>query len=137
MTEPTVNIPLLRKAVEWAEAEAAKPLELCEWEQAEYVSPKWRQELWRRTYEVKDDAPPAEEWFGRLALKSPDCGTCYCVAGYVAAGMYGIDEEISDVRADAMEALGLDEDQADDLFHDDNTIQDVRRIAESIAGERL
>ena len=133
MTEPTVNVPLLRKAVEWAEAEAAKPIELSEWEQGAYVADKESQDIWRRQYASKGEAPPVDEWHGRLALKAPECGTCYCIAGYVAQ-MQG---DLSNTSVLAATTLGLTEDQADDLFHDDNTIEDVRRIAESIAGERL
>lgn len=119
MTENTqVNIPLLRKAVEWAEAEAAKPPELCEWYQAAYCLP---------------------QDIIRAVGRSPECGTCYCVAGYVATlvspGWYQADELAA--PGIAMEALGLDPVGRLRLFAMGNTIEDVRRIAEEIAGERL
>ena len=58
MTDRQVNIPLLRKAVEWAEAEAAKPPELCEWEQGFWWVPPGS--------EVREDLARADE-----------CGTCF------------------------------------------------------------
>jgi hypothetical protein len=115
MTDLTPNIPLLRKAVEWAEAEAAKPDEQCAW--------------WQGTYEISAVS------LGR------ECGTCYCIAGYVwrIAG----DGKLFDYDEDAARLLGIDVAQHNyrrGLFAADNTIEDVRRIAEGIAakaGERL
>jgi hypothetical protein len=131
MTE--VNIPLLRKAVEWAEAEAAKPAPLREWEQNFwYLPPEVRAE---RLEKRGDDFTERER---EAYQKAPECGTCYCIAGYVASQL-GHDFSTSgwEVEDVAAEALGLDLDQSDDLFDGRNTIEDVRRIAEEIAGERL
>lgn len=118
-----VNIPLLRKAVEWAEAEAAKPAELCEWVQADYrVEPARAQSMYD---------------------KAPGCGTCYCIAGFVGAQLdarYTQKNLVDGVHVNefAAKALGINLTEADnDLFHEDNTIEDVRRIAEELAGERL
>lgn len=110
MTSTNVNVPLLRKAVEWAEAEAAKPYsEFCQWDQAEWV---------QQTY----------------------CGTRFCIAGYVAqlqdarfAGSSVVDGRTA--QKVAAEALGCG--HASALFAVTNTIEDVRRIAEDLAGERL
>lgn len=128
MKAPEVNIPLLRKAVEWAEAEAAKPRELCEWHQGAWV------------------ALPQE------LRRAPDCGTCYCIAGHVVATLgythpakneYGdhmvnpVTKGHVDPHKRAMKELGLTDDQAGELFRGCNNIKDVRRIAEAIAGERL
>lgn len=139
-TEQTVNIPLLRKAVEWAEAEAAKPWEECQWEQTRYVSAP--QQISMRDINGIEISN---------TRKSDDCGTCYCIAGYVGA-MLGFDFDqvcggrpaswsASDmdlcVDEYAANALGLPDGQADRLFMATNTIEDVRRIAEEIAGERL
>lgn len=134
MNEKNVNVPLLRKAVEWAEAEAVKPPELREWEQNWWVlTPEER----ARRVEVAQNDPnyyDSREW--AAYIKAPECGTCYCIAGFVAAqtdsGAVGYQ-----VEAAAAEALGLDLDSAGPLFDCDNTIEDVRRIAESLAGERL
>jgi hypothetical protein len=122
-----VNIPLLRKAVEWAEAEAAKPERLSAWNQSWWaVQP---------------------ESLGR----STDCGTCYCIAGFIASmqelqeapseyvptdiDFVGLDGGRVDASDVAMKALGVTDDKG--LFYAGNTIEDVRRIAESIAGESL
>lgn len=120
MSERQVNVPLLRKAVEWAEGEAAKPPELCEWWQGMWVT------------EPKDFA--IETVFG-MPKKAPECGTCYCIAGYICE-VLGLDTKRGYTEPSA-EALGIDGDRAEDLFHGGNTIEDVRRIAEGIAGERL
>lgn len=125
MTE-NVNIPLLRKAVEWAEAEAAKPK----------AESRWRQQYW--VTPAADDQSRAE--WGMCAHENSaesfghTCGTCYCIAGYVTETQIGPTEN---VPTEARELLGLTKSQTDDLFRASNTIEDVRRIAEEIAGERL
>lgn len=127
MTENNeVNIPLLRKAVEWVEAEAKRPATERQWYQKNWVTPESRK--------ILDD---------QSALVN-HCGTAYCVAGYVGQLVDPAfinsdwtadrDVHVSDV---AMEALGLTSGQAGRLFHANNTAEDVRRIAEEIAGERL
>jgi hypothetical protein len=119
MSAQVVNIPLLRKAVEWAEAEAAKPEAQCEWWQGEFQVPA-------------------------MAL-GRDCDTCYCIAGWVlhtAANKPDIEFSHADAAGNL---LGIDgyrhlEDADHGLFHPANSIEDVRRIAEEIAasaGERL
>lgn len=125
MQEQTVNIPLLRKAVEWAEAEAAKPWELSEWYQGDWVSSPTT---------IAADSEDAE-YFGIQVgtTKAAECGTCYCIAGYVCE-VQGLDTKHSwDMHA--ADALGISPNTP--LFNAHNTIEDVRRIAEDIAGERL
>lgn len=115
-----VNVPLLRKAVEWAESEAAKPREVSQWHQTRFAEPI-------------------------------DCGTAYCLAGWVAVND-GLPQSVfaeymakSDASGEAAitiedraaAVLGLTDEQANRLFDADNTIEDVREIAESMAGERL
>lgn len=109
-----VNVPLLRKAVEWAEAEAARPVDECRWDQTTWVS-------------------------------HTECGTSYCIAGYVAQLVDprftyhdnviedGEDETSASV---AEKALGLSGSMVV-LFRGSNSIADVRAIAEAIAGEPL
>lgn len=138
MTENNVNVPLLRKAVEWAEVEAAKPAIDCEWNQRGWVTLPW--ERAEQLLAGADEIPDAVE---------AHCGTAYCIAGYVAnlsgfwsdkeragAGVeWGVDgEHVSDF---AQAKLGIDDAGASDLFYANNTIEQVRSIAETIAGERL
>jgi hypothetical protein len=137
MTDTTqVNIPLLRKAVEWAEVEAAKPPELREWEQNWWVlTPEERAK--RREYAEESGDPDYYAPFEVAAYyKAPECGTAYCIAGFVAAheGSTETGMRVQDVACDA---LGIYTQEAEALFASQNTIADVRRIAEEIAGERL
>lgn len=125
MSEPTVNIPLLRKAVEWAEAEAAKPFEVREWNQFYWKLPPSAAQTTPHLFGIDSGQPKAEA-----------CGTCYCIAGY-AAEVQGAAARTSDIPVVARKALGLTEFQANQLFNANNTIEDVRRIAEDIAGESL
>lgn len=117
------NLPLLRKAVEWAESEARKPIEQSEW---------------------------CQEFFAVLGRRiGRDCGTAYCIAGYVAeqAGLPSFDSSVT-----AMNLLGIELEDAwgnfdwdertghHGLFAASNSIEDVREIAEQIArkyGEEL
>lgn len=106
----TVNMPLLRKAVAWAEAEAAKPEEECQW--------------WQEEYEKAGDL------IGRT------CGTCYCIAGYVLHINGFATNGCADEQAAAL--LGIDVEDHNGcvgLFNAENTIADIRRIAEGIAEE--
>jgi hypothetical protein len=144
-----VNIPLLRKAVEWAEAEAAKP----------EIDRQWAQRRWVTTPEerARDFAEDGIGLSYREAAETlaPHCGTAYCIAGYVGQLLeprYATSVTVDGVHVSefAAEALGIDtsgsrmwhdpyEGQVvvPDLFEEDNTAADVRRIAEEIAGERL
>lgn len=124
-----VNVPLLRKAVEWVEAEAAKPPEVRDWYQAAWVN-NWN----------SVDA----------ATGVHTCGTTYCVAGYVgqlvdpvyADDAWGhqwepdVDERVH-VSKVAQAALGLNDDQARALFNASNTATQVRTLAESFVGGAL
>lgn len=127
MSAPEVNIPLLRKAVEWAEAEAAKPV----------AERQWDQDWWMTSPQER-----AEE----LGLPESECGTAYCIAGW-ACYSNGEDFDpggegnllVSGAHPSdrAQELLGLTSREANALFASRNTIEDVRCIAEEIAGERL
>lgn len=116
-SQPCPDVPLLRKAVSWAEAEAAKADGTGLWDQS-----GWAQ----RT----------------------DCGTAYCIAGYTVMtalpsavaveGDYGDLDLFIDGREalwgnTAQELLGLTGEERSDLFSGDNTIADVRDVAEQIA----
>lgn len=138
MTDQTVNIPLLRKAVEWAEAEAAKPAIDCQW-----VQDGWRTSPRRRALELLDETPLEYSRGARSRLAS-HCETAYCIAGWTlheagwAAEKFGAaDPDL--ISAEAAELLGIADWEGTEphLFHEDNSIEDVRRIAEDLAGERL
>jgi hypothetical protein len=135
-----VNVPLLRKAVEWAETEAAKPRELCEWEQNFWHLPPSMRALRLESARRAEESP--EEYWGEeeasAYTKAPECGTCYCVAGFIVSQRIDI-RDISgwSIPDQAAEFLGIDYKDAQPLFDADNTIEDVRRIAEDLAGERL
>lgn len=118
-----VNIPLLRKAVEWVETQAELSLSdgHCEWDQT--------------------------LWAGKTS-----CGTTYCVAGYVAflegwnltptpgiehISLCSKDGKSAHIPDIAHKVLGLNRWQRDSLFNSTNGASDVRRIAEEIAGEPL
>ena len=120
MTDQTVNIPLLRKAVEWAEAEAAKP-----------TGGLWIQQLWY----TRPGAGGYEAELRERNGLTPKCGTSYCIAGYVC-DVEGIDA-LGYWPQRAAEALGLSESACAPLFNANNTITDVRLVAERLAGERL
>lgn len=122
MAENTVNIPLLRKCVEWAEAEAAKPEGTGDW------------------FQMMTHVP-AEEREG-VGLRT-GCGSAYCIAGFVVATEYGVEDPYDadyrdhGVMPAAAAILGIPGGRNAPLFDATNTIEDVRRIAESLAGERL
>jgi hypothetical protein len=102
MSETEVNIPILRKAVEWAEAEAAKPYELCAWDQENWVIPGTAEDAKAWGY---------NEPFVESIGKSAECGTCYCIAGFVLASTLGPTEY--GVSREAQAQLGLADHQAE------------------------
>lgn len=129
-----VNIPLLRKAVEWAEAENAKGLDavgrpLGEWYQGDWHTNK----SWWVEYSTHDT--------------TNTCGTAYCIAGYVGQllepafqksdYLHENTEDEIHVSKFAQEALGLTNDQASSLFAGGNDIERIRELAEKFSGEKL
>lgn len=175
---PMIDVPLLRKAVEWAENEAEKGPLFSDWQQgawilqttheraqqlargeaeyteawAEYSSMGYEDDETTEAFRIRKDA--AYEKFQKVwdlkTLELEDkikngptaCGTAYCVAGYVAAMTdvrHLTTDIVNDVHAEefARAALGLTYDQSELLFNGNNTIEEVRTFAESIAGERL
>lgn len=129
-----VNIPVLRKAVEWAEAEAAKPYELSEWVQSRYILPSVNDAAFSGMLDtdgwawVKDDTVRVK--------KAPECGTAFCIAGKIAWDTER-NTDYDKAHEIAMDALGIDYHDAGLLFDAHNDIGDIRNIAEEIAGERL
>lgn len=148
----TLNIELLRDAVEWAEAEAKKK------------SGKWDQNRWAVGPLAKRRLRDSEGIL-RPVIKVT-CGSSFCLAGNICAsegdrlvvsGWRAIDgevmadyaipkgsREVKSIRERACELLGVDSVDVEDddgvhgfhdLFDGDNTIEDVRRIAELLAAE--
>ncbi len=124
LTSPSLDIPWLRKEVEWVEVEDAKPCHAPdrEWHQGSY---RW-------------SAKDRSEAYGH------PCGSTFCIAGHIAEGDGVKWNDSFDIAADwkfvsdyAQYRLNLDERQAARLFYGDNSAADIRRIAEEIAGERL
>ena len=120
-----VNIPLLRKAVEWAEAEAAKPPEwTASGSKSSGASSPTRTPGTTATaataYSRVRDRPTASP---DTSARSPD--STRTPTRTIAADLLGIKYN------------GYGEEAGDRLFNACNSIEDVRRIAEDIAGERL
>lgn len=128
---PNANIPLLRKAVEWVEAEAAKGkdskgLPLGEWMQGDWVTNKAN----------------LVTYYGTELEQEHTCGTAFCVAGYVGQltePRYAQGDTVDGVHVSdfAEKALGLTPGEAISLFSGGNSAENVRSIAERIAGEPL
>jgi hypothetical protein len=137
---PTVNIPLLRKAVEWVEFQASLPEIDREWDQSRYITSSDLRA--RILIEVTHNGDDFSQYYPQLAAISNHCGTAYCVAGYIGQmhdERYKYEDQIggTHVSTYAMDLLGIDKDDGHALFMGDNTAADVRRIAERIAGEPL
>lgn len=149
MEQQQINIPMLRKAVEWAEAQQLE----AQLNDMLGVISEWNQGVWI----ARDD-------------ETNECGTSYCIAGYIViqAGykprwseddtwslawgqesVYVSDKYnntrllISDVAA---RELGQTHECCcccdecyliDALFDGTNKAEDIRRIAEELAGEKL
>lgn len=134
----TVNVSLLRKAVEWVEEQDKLPEIDREWVQGGWVTGPWNM-AYNLVYEA---VPLRRHEFAELANKlEPHCGTAYCVAGYIGQmhdARYAKADNVGGVPvAEYAEKLlgieGLDH----DLFEGTNTAADIRRIAEKLAGEKL
>ena len=130
-----VNIPLLRKAVEWAEAEAVKPEIDRTW-----IQGTWITRSWTAAYDMLEEVSNIEDH--QLKAVAEHCGTAYCVAGYIGQLLderYAIVSEVDGVHVSEFveQALGLDECDAEALFAGGNSIEDIRILAERFAGERL
>lgn len=136
MTE--VNVPLLRKAVEWAETEASKP------EGGRWMQGTWMFQVDEFLNDMHNSFATVEDRLAWLESEhiDPTCGTAYCIAGYVAQLMNPEYRERHVIGgrhlADfATDELGISDDEADRLFAASNTIEDIRRVAEEIAGGKL
>lgn len=137
----TVNVPLLRKVVEWAEAEAEKPEIDSEWNQGLWYTPPFNK-AW---FLIRDATETSDTDAALVSLLAPHCGSSYCIAGYIAQSVderYRTQNTVNGVESSTVAAneLGINESQACSrygLFYGSNTIHDIRRIAEQLAGEKL
>lgn len=159
MTE--VNIPLLRKAVEWVEEEAQKPLIDRRWYQDDWVRrPDQRADDITNQVAAECDAVARFEFdFERVEeVLAEHCGTAYCVAGYIgqmldkryekstvvdgvhvsvfAADALGIQYETVPV-IDMYDAKETHCEAVVDLFNGWNDAETIRAFAEQYAGEKL
>lgn len=120
---PQPNIPLLRKAVEWAEAEAAKTDGTGLWNQGDWISKTTCGTSYCIAgYAVTLAYGPVEVSEGDGILRLPG------------------EQRWLDWESFGAKTLGLTYDEAGNLFDGNNSIADVRRAAEEIAaraGERL
>ncbi len=126
----TVNIPVLRKAVEWIEEQAKIP---------------WRDRVWDQTRWVGNQRTPdinLDHIYGATGV----CGTTYCMAGYIAqsngwtpVGMDAFWKDGVTKRAAviAREILNIERDDAGLLWFAPNDPVIIRERAEEIAGEKL
>lgn len=125
---PTPNIPLLRKAVEWAEAEAAKTDGTCEWDQVAWArKTKCGTSFCIAGYVVMASVPGAV--IPNLAFQEE--------GEWLQLDVNGEPESWPDV---AQAQLHITDTEANWLFEANNSITDVRKFAERIAaraGERL
>ena len=134
-TEPEVNIPLLRKAVEWAEFQSALPMIDCQWDQAFFIiKPQ------DRVDDLLSEFPNLDEQ--HEAVVATHCGTAYCIAGYVGQLLnpgYEQHDVVNGVHVAefARDHLGLNEEDAEWLWEGSHTIEEVRSVAETIAGQKL
>lgn len=129
---PVPNIPLLRKAVEWAEAEAAKTDGTCMWNQAVYA--------------MNTDCGTAFCIAGwTVAAAAVDAKVTAYPTGYGSQPgelMMAANPDGTPVNWErkAASLLGLTNGEAWELFGVENDIERVRELAEQIAarvGERL
>lgn len=119
----SVNVPLLRKAVEWVEEQALLPMHLREWDQAHWCGTRCCVAGWVALH----------EGWSRTKLES-------------VVTKDGRSRTVDEVASKALgltepQAIGLflgtiveDEDFKVDAWH---TATEVRRVAEEIAGEPL
>lgn len=138
--EPDVDVPTLRKAVEWVE-----------WQETlgeENPDRVWYQSVWllplREVF--------TEEERARSKFRDWSCETAMCMAGYIALNLADPDPEYKphikidgrvvdkygneyEVEHLALATLGLSEDYG--MFVGHNTAADIRQIAESIVGGAL
>jgi hypothetical protein len=144
-----VNIPLLRKAVEWVEEQDKLPEAEREWDQttwagARFIDPNDPSLVYDSYMLGSGEYYKTWDEIQRLAeQRGMTCGTAYCVAGWIGQQQDSAYKTTWNppgkppVDDFAQVVLGLTAEQADELFDEGNSAADIRRISESIAGEKL
>lgn len=130
---PNLNVDLLRRHVEWVEAQDGLPEGERDWDQGYWLSPKAGS-----VDESVEILRGRREW---------DCGTYRCLAGNIAlegggrpasgSGVILPDGQLVWVEKYAAELLGIDRPELAILFDSLNTAVDIRREAERLAGGPL
>ena len=134
-----VNIPLLRKAVEWVEEQAQLPDDECQWVQSEWTAVR----IGNRILDPEFDAGDYTREELLAIAQRGECETTYCVAGYIGVMLSDAykytwaPKNQPHVDVFAARALGISENDKWRLFNATNSAEDVRRIAEEIAGQPL
>jgi hypothetical protein len=163
---PDLNIPLLRKTVEWVEEqEELDTREAEDWVTESQV--KWNQESWFHGT-ITGKEIEAVTLYNEVMKAYEVCDTTYCFAGKIVLDtgqwmpiiLFSPGDEnnligsewgsgsivnketgrISDVMLEACRLLGLSEDPLVDglnLFSGSNSASQIRSIAEIMAGEKL
>ena len=131
-----VDVPMLRKIVEWVEEQDKLPK----------LKRQWDQRDWFDNWQV-EDAKENTGWyqFTEIGPATLDCDTKACACGYLAVlNEATLSLHQNEVRFDGVspmvygaETLGIDYDEALDLFNGNNSAARVRAVAEQIAGEPL
>jgi hypothetical protein len=120
----TVNVPLLRKAVEWVEQQDLLPDEERMWDQTDWV-----------TTGVCGTTCCVAGW---VALNNlPPGGRVADPTGMGPSEVHAPHTLPVSVASYARDLLGLDADSAGRLFYGGNDATDIRAIAEEIVGEAL
>ena len=143
---PECDVPMLRKALEWAEAEAAK----------ERFDQRWRQGAWAQNLVATEET--MKRVGGLYTKMEVTCHTAFCFAGRVCdmAGDTFIAEtgpfrsaicvtdvissdtgRVREISHRAQDLLGIKRSAANTLFAADNTIENVRILCDAIVGEPL
>lgn len=133
-----INVPLLRKTLDWAHEEWQKHLrgEISEWQQGTWM------------INTADLYEHSEKVYAAFRAGQA-CGTACCIAGKVAlddgwhttyAGLGGRiyrDGESRSAFFVGAELLGLDEDQATELFSGSNTIYNLYAVAGALTNGEI
>lgn len=153
-----INLPLLRKAIKFAEAEARKARVLTDPDANS--AGRWNQSLWfKGTWKGETKKHNGLTY---LVVENGSCDTAMCLAGNVAyikgAEMVASTSRVRDFEIDqhipwvcecipagkrkpvsiseyAAEQLGLDFEERERLFNGDNSIRAIRRIAKKICAD--